>query len=84
MSTPSGSEGVIAAVFRWGFVSLLNGSVWGAEGAAAAAERAETSCTFSIVDAVNPFDLVAEKEGSEDMVTNTSPLMPGSLPLRVP
>jgi len=37
-----------------------------------------------IVDAVNPFDLVAEKEGSEDMVTNTSPLMPGLLPLRVP
>lgn len=36
------------------------------------------------MDVFNLFDPVAEKEGSEEIVTNTSPLMPGLLLLGVP
>ena len=36
------------------------------------------------MDVFNLFDLVAEKEGSAEIVTNTSSLMPGLLLLGVP
>ena len=72
---------------------FFNDSVWGesreAGELAAAIKWTENKlhlCTSEecIMDVFNLFDLVAEKEGSEEIVTNTSPLMPGLLLLGVP
>lgn len=77
---------VIAVVCLLRCVFLANGSVWGGRGeageVAAAVKRTENKlhlCTSEecIMDVFNLFDLVAEKEGSEEIVTNTSSLMPG-------
>lgn len=84
---------IIAAVCLLPFVSWFNGSVWGGSGEAGelagAIKWTENklhlcSSEEGIMDVFNLFDLVAEKEGSEEIVTNTSSLMPGLLLPGVP